>query len=38
VAAHFCDAQNNGAMRMQSEGVSNEVIGQAMKLAFSVMV
>jgi AcrR family transcriptional regulator len=38
VAALFCDAQNGGAMRMQSEGVSNEVIGQTMKLAFCVMV
>jgi AcrR family transcriptional regulator len=37
-AAHFCDAQNGGAMRMQSEGISNEIIGQTMKLAFSVMV
>jgi AcrR family transcriptional regulator len=37
-AALFCDAQNGGAMRMQREGVSNEVIGQTMKLAFSVMV
>ncbi|EBA02826.1 AcrR protein [Rhodobacterales bacterium HTCC2150] len=37
-AAHFCDAQNNGAMRMQNEGVPNEVIRKTLKLAFSVMV
>ena len=33
--ALFCDAQNGGAMRMQREGVSSEVIGQALRLAFS---
>ena len=37
-AALFCDAQNGGAMRMQREGVSNEIIGQTMKLAFSALV
>ena len=37
-AALFCDAQNGGAMRMQREGVSNEIIGQTMKLAFASVV
>ena len=37
-AALFCDAQNGGAMRMQREGVSNEDIGQTMKLAFTALV
>jgi AcrR family transcriptional regulator len=36
-AALFCDAQNGGAMRMQREGVPNEVIGQALRLAFSTL-
>jgi AcrR family transcriptional regulator len=35
VAALYCDAQNGGAMRMQREGVPNDVIGQALRLAFS---
>lgn len=37
-AALFCDAQNGGAMRMQREGVPNEIIGQTMKLAFSALI
>lgn len=37
-AALFCDAQNGGAMRMQREGVPNEVIGQTLRLAFSTLV
>ena len=37
-AALFCDAENGGAMRMQREGVPNEIIGQTMKLAFSSVV
>lgn len=36
-AALFCDAQNGGAMRMQREGVPNEIIGQTMRLAFSTL-
>jgi AcrR family transcriptional regulator len=36
-AALFCDAQNSGAMRMQTEGVSNDIIGQALRLAFSAL-
>ncbi len=38
VAALFCDAQNDGAIRMQSEGVANEIIRQTIKLAFSSVV
>lgn len=37
-AALYCDAQNGAAMRMQREGVSNEVIGQTLRLAFSSLV
>lgn len=33
-AALYCDAQNGGAMRMQREGVANDIIGQTLKLAF----
>lgn len=36
--ALFCDAQNGGAMRMQREGVSNTIIEQTLKLAFSTLV
>lgn len=38
VAALFCDAQNGGAMRMQREGVPNEIIGQTLRLTFSTLV
>ncbi|MDA9009542.1 TetR/AcrR family transcriptional regulator [Alphaproteobacteria bacterium] len=37
-AAHYCDAQNCSAMRMQREGVSNEIIGQSLRLAFSAII
>ena len=37
-AALFCDAQNGGAMRMQREGVPNEVTEQTLRLAFSTLV
>lgn len=37
-AALFCDVQNGGAMRMQREGVPNEVIEQTLKLAFSTLM
>lgn len=37
-AALFCDAQNGSAMRMQNEGVSNDIIEQTMKLAFSALL
>jgi AcrR family transcriptional regulator len=36
-AAFFCDVQNMGAMRMQREGVPNEIIGQTLKFAFSTL-
>ncbi len=38
VAAHYCDVQNAGAMRLQREGVPNEIIGQTLRLAFSTLV
>ncbi len=34
-AALFCDAQNGGAMRMQKEGIPNEIIKQTLTHAFS---
>ena len=34
-AALFCDAQNGGAMRMQREGIPNEIIKQTLTHAFS---
>lgn len=34
-AALFCDAQNGGAMRMQREGIPNEIIKQILTHAFS---
>ena len=37
-AALFCDAQNGGAMRMQREGVPNEIIKQTLGLAFATFV
>ena len=37
-AALFCDAQNGGAMRMQREGVQNELIGQMLTLVFSSLI
>jgi len=37
-AALFCDVQNGGAMRMQREGISNEIIGRTMRVAFSALV
>ena len=37
-AALFCDGQNSGAMRMQSEGVSNEIIEQTLRLGFSALL
>lgn len=36
-AAIFCDVQNMGAMRMQREGVPNEIIAQTLKLGFSAL-
>lgn len=38
VAAHYCDAQNGSAMRMQREGVSNDIIGKNLRLAFSAII
>ncbi|MFT5797790.1 MAG: AcrR family transcriptional regulator [Candidatus Azotimanducaceae bacterium] len=35
VAAHYFDAQNGSAMRLQKEGVPNELIGDVLRLAFS---
>ena len=37
-AALFCDAQNGGAMRMQREGIPNEIIKQILTHAFSTFV
>jgi AcrR family transcriptional regulator len=36
-AALYFDTQNGGAMRLQKEGVPNAVIGEVLKLAFSVL-
>jgi hypothetical protein len=33
IVALYFDAQNGGAMRMQTEGVSNDVIAKVMRLA-----
>lgn len=35
VAALYFDAQNGSAMRMQKEGVANDVIGEILRIAFS---
>ena len=35
IAALFFDAQNGGAMRMQKDGVPNDVIATVLRLAFS---
>lgn len=35
VVALYFDAQNGGAMRMQKEGVANDVIGEILRIAFS---
>lgn len=37
-AAHYCDGQSGSAMRMQSEGVSNDIIEQNLRLAFSAII
>lgn len=36
IVAYYFDAQSGSAMRLQKDGVSNAVIGEFLKLAFSV--